>query len=132
MNAPYFPTAPLLRLIDPADPRIAPFLAECPRATVFHQPEWLSAVTEGTGNHALVLAAERDGGLVGYLPLHEIHSPIFGRLLASTGFAVGGGLLLAPGTDPAPLLRAAEELALRRNCPGIELRGGALPETGAG
>ena len=132
MNAPYFPAAPHVRLIDPADPRIPAFLADCPQATAFHQPEWLAAVAQGTGNRALVLAAERDGALVGYLPLHEIHSPIFGRLLASTGFAVGGGLLLAPGSEPAALLRAAEELALRRTCPAIELRGGTLPEPGAG
>lgn len=132
MNAPYFPAAALVRLIDPADPRVEAFLADCPHATVFHQPAWQAAVEAGTGHRALALGAERDGALVGYLPLHEIHSPIFGRLLASTGFAVGGGLLLVAGVDPAPLLRAAEELALRRTCPAIELRGGVLPESGAG
>lgn len=132
MNAPYFPAAPAVRLIDPADPRVMAFLADHPGATLFHQPEWLEAVAKGTGNRALVLAAERDGTLVGYLPLHEIHSPVFGRLLASTGFAVGGGLLLAPGTDPAPLLAAVEDLAIRLSCPAIELRGGNLPVEGAG
>lgn len=132
MNAPYFPGAQQVRLIDPQDSRVAAFLSDCPDATAFHQPAWLAAIEAGTGHRALALGAERDGALVGYLPLHAIHSPLFGRLLASTGFAVGGGLLLAPGAEAQPLLRAAEELAVRQNCPAIELRGGVLPAPGAG
>ncbi len=113
-----------------AAPRVAAFLADHPGATPFHTPEWLVAVEEGTGNAALALIAEDHGEITGYLPLSEIHSPLFGRMLASTGFAVGGGLLMAPGANPAPLLAAATELAQRRSCPAIELRGGTLPEPG--
>lgn len=136
MNAPFHRLRPAARPIDPGDPgerlRIEAFLADHPETTVFHRPTWLDAVAAGTGNPALALAVEGDGGLAAYLPLHEIHSPLFGRLLASTGFAVGGGVL---ATDPAArdaLLAAAEELALRRSCATIELRGGALPEVRAG
>ena len=57
---------------------------------------------------------------------------MFGRVLASSGFAVGGGLLLAEGADPAPLFSAAAELAQRHSCPAIELRGGVMPEEGQG
>ena len=138
MNAPFAHalfsnTGPTLRLADlSADaPRIAAFLADHPGATPFHSPEWLAAVEAGTGNRALALIAERKGALTAYLPLSEVHSPLFGRMLASTGFAVGGGLLMAEGTDPAPILAAAAELALRRSCPSIELRGGTLPEPSA-
>ncbi|MBU6268115.1 MAG: FemAB family PEP-CTERM system-associated protein [Sphingomonadales bacterium] len=108
--------------------RIEAFLADHPQATPFHRPVWLAAVAQGTGNRALALVAETGGQLSGYLPLSEIHSPIFGRLLASTGFAVGGGVLTtAPGAAPA-LFAAAEELALRHSCPAVELRGGELPD----
>ena len=137
MNAPFrLDVGSGLRLVDPGDPeearRIERFLAAHAEATPFHRPAWLTAVARGTGNRAMALVAERAGGLspelTAYLPLHEVHSPIFGRLIASSGFAVGGGLLLAPSADPAPLFAALEELALRRCCPAVELRGGALPE----
>ena len=133
MNAPFFPAAVTVSEIDPADPRIAGLLHDHPDASVFHDPRWLSAVETGTGHRALVLAASCGGRLVGLLPLHLIHSPIFGRVLASTGFAVGGGVLVEDG-EPADLLwHAATELATRLSCPAIELRGGAVPAAdGAG
>ena len=107
--------------------RLEGFVQAHPDGTPFHRPDWLRAVAAGTGNAALALVAERAGTIVGCLPLNEIHSPVFGRLLASSGFAVGGGALVLPGEQAGPLLAAAEELALRRSCPAIELRGGALP-----
>lgn len=131
MNAPFTPTRERLRLADLADPheaaRLECFVAAHAEATPFHRPAWLQAVAAGTGNQALALVAERQDEIVAYLPLNEIHSPIFGRLLASSGFAVGGGLLVAEGANAAALFHAAEELALRRSCPAIELRGGVLP-----
>lgn len=108
--------------------RIEGFLAEHPGATVFHRPVWLRAVEQGTGNEALALVLEQGGVLVGYLPLTLVHSPIFGRVLASSGFAVGGGVLVAEGVDAMPLFAALEELGQRHHCPSVELRGGPLPE----
>ena len=132
MNAPFRTTRETFRLADLGDPnevrRLDAFVAAHPQGTPFHRPAWLSAVERGTGNPALALLAERRGGIAGYLPLSEIHSPIFGRLLASSGFAVGGGILTADDADGASLVAAAEELALRRSCPAIELRGGDLPD----
>jgi FemAB-related protein (PEP-CTERM system-associated) len=132
MNAPFVPAGECVRLADLADPheaaRIEAFVAAHPGGTPFHRPLWLQAVAAGTGNPALALIAERCGAIVAHLPLSEIHSPIFGRLLASSGFAVDGGLL----GDGHGIVAAAEELALRRSCPAIELRGGALPQGRAG
>lgn len=132
MNAPFAPPRATVRLADVAEeaPRLAAFLADHPDAAPFHAPEWLLAVEQGTGNRALALIAEQGGAITACLPLSEIHSPLFGRMLASTGFAVGGGLLLAEQADPAPILAAAEHLALTRSCPAIELRGGTLPPAG--
>ncbi|MFM5895006.1 MAG: FemAB family XrtA/PEP-CTERM system-associated protein [Novosphingobium sp.] len=132
MNAPFRPAAPCVSVADLADPgecaRIERFVAEHPEGTPFHRPAWLLASAQGTGNRAHALLAERGGEIAAYLPLTEIHSPIFGRMLASSGFAVGGGLLTGEGMPAAPMLRAAEELAQRLNCPTIELRGGVLPQ----
>jgi FemAB-related protein (PEP-CTERM system-associated) len=131
MNAPFRAPAVQIRLADLAESdearRIEGFVDAHPEATPFHRPAWLAAVEQGTGNRAAALLAERGGEIAAYLPRSEIHAPIFGRLLASTGFAVGGGLLLAEGARSGPVFAALEELALRRSCPAIELRGGALP-----
>ena len=136
MNAPFFPAQNTLRLADLGDPaelaRIDAYVAAHPAATPFHRTAWLQAVAVGTGNRALALVAERHGVIAAFLPLSEIHSPIFGRVLASSGFAVDGGLLTEAGFDAAPLFAFAEQLAERRSCPAIELRGGVLPEDRAG
>lgn len=131
MNAPFLharETWRLARLDEPDEvARIDAFLEKHPEATPFHRPAWLAAVAKGTGNRAVALMGERGGQLITYLPLNDIQSPLFGRLLASSGFAVGGGVLKIDGTDPEGIFAAAEELAQRLSCPGIELRGGELP-----
>lgn len=136
MNAPFAPTRTMVRIVDISAPmeraRYAAFLAECPDATPFHTLEWLEAVAAGTGNRAVILWAEQYGEIVAALPLSEVHSPVFGRLLASTGFAVEGGVLALRDVDATALFAATEELAQRRSCPTIELRGGILPENRAG
>ncbi len=135
MNALFRPEALAVRLVNPAEAveaaRIEGFLADHPGATPFHRPAWLEAVAVGTGNRALGLIGERSGAVCAWLPLNEIHSPIFGRMLASSGFAVGGGMLTA-GCDGDSLLAEAERQALMRSCPSIELRGGDLPQDRAG
>lgn len=136
MNAPFRPAALAVRAADLADPgearRLEGFVAEHPDATPFHRPAWLRAVERGTGNRALALFAERRGELVAYLPLNEVHSPLFGRVLVSSGFAVGGGVLAASDKDGRALFDALEELAARRTCPAIELRGGVVPRARPG
>ncbi|MGE3690752.1 MAG: FemAB family XrtA/PEP-CTERM system-associated protein [Novosphingobium sp.] len=136
MNAPFRPVRQTIRMVDLGDPnecaRIEAFVAAHAEGTPFHRPVWLEAVASGTGNAALALIAERNGELAAYLPLSSIHSPIFGRMLASTGFAVGGGALLDEWADADALFAAAEELALRLSIPEVELRGGPLPGCRAG
>ena len=131
MNAPFVPARAAIRLMDIADPgealRLEAFVAQHPEGTPFHRPAWLTAVAAGSGNRALALVAEQSDELTGYLPLLEVHSPLFGRVLVSSGFGVDGGMLVAaPGAENG-LFAALEELALRRSCPSIELRGGRLP-----
>lgn len=131
MNAPFRHIRDSHRLANLAEPdereRIEAFLDRHPDATPFHRPAWLAAVAQGTGNPALALIGERGSQLTTYLPLNAVHSPLFGRLLASSGFAVGGGVLSVEGFDPSGLFAAAEELAQRMSFPTIELRGGELP-----
>ena len=136
MNAPFRLASAFVRTIDLSDPdevaRVERFVASLPEGTPFHRPAWIEAVAQGTGNTALALAVLRDDELTAYLPLNLVHSPLFGRLLASSGFAVGGGILARSEEDAVRLFAAIEELARRRACPTIELRGGSLPEGRAG
>ncbi len=118
MNAPFFPPREIPSFADLGDPgecaRIEAFVAAHPDATPFHRPAWLQAVAESTGNRALALLSERDGEIAAFLPLTEVHSPVFGRLLASSGFAVGGGVLAGEGCDSSEPFASAVELAQRR------------------
>jgi hypothetical protein len=130
VNAPFAQTRELIRAADLRQPdevaRIEAFVAEH-GGSVFHRPAWLLAVERGTGQRARGLIAEKSGVLTGWLPLSEVHSPLFGRLLASSGFAVQGGALAEREHTAQALCRATEEYALRLSCNAIELRGGTEP-----
>lgn len=136
MNAPFALSRGTVRLVDLGDPgeigRLEGFVATHPHGTPFHRPAWFASVARATGNRALALVQELHGEVVGFLPLDAIHSPIFGNMLASTGFAVGGGLLVIDGAEPSEIFAGAEELAERLACSAIELRGGTLPQGGEG
>ena len=106
--------------------RIEAFVA-AQGGSVFQRPLWLRAIEAGTGQKALGLVVLDGSEIAGWLPLSDIHSPLFGRALVSSGFGVGGGVL---AVDPAVielLCRAAEELAVRMGASSVELRGGEAP-----
>ena len=92
---------------------------------VFHRCEWGRAVARGCGQATHTLIAGRE--IAGILPLTEMHSPLFGRALVSTGFGVGGGILADDPVVADALADAAWGLAQRHSCPTVELRGGMLP-----
>ncbi|MCT2558749.1 FemAB family PEP-CTERM system-associated protein [Tsuneonella sp. YG55] len=130
MNAPFAHAAEKVALADLGDPgevsRIERFVREM-GGTPFHRPAWLHAVERGTGQRAMGLIALDNGVPTGWLPLTEVHSPLFPRALVSSGFAVGGGPLALRPATARRLCSAASELALRRSCASVELRGGTAP-----
>ncbi len=100
-------------------------------ATPFHLPKWLLAVERGTGNKAYCLIAEdQHGNMVGMVPLHAIASPLFGRALVSSGFAVGGGILAQSQMVADQLAEAVWQLAAECRSTTAELRGGMIPQSG--
>lgn len=129
------PFALTVRAADLRDPhevaRIDAFVADEPGATPFHRPAWGLAVAAGCNQRAHHLLAERGGRIVAALPLTEIHSPLFGRALVSSGFAVCGGIVSEDRRACAMLAEAAVVLGESLSCGTIDLRGGVLPE-GAG
>ncbi len=131
MNAPFGLCEETVTLADLSDPgeaaRIEQFVF-AHGASPFHLPRWLCAVERGTGQKALGLIAERGGAVTGWLPLTEVRSPLFPSALASSGFAVDGGIVASDPRTGKRISRAAQELAARRSCASVELRGGDAPE----
>ena len=104
------------------------FVAEHPESTPFHRTAWLKGVMAGTGQKAFCLVAETPNkNIEGLLPAHAVGSPLFGRAMVSSGFAVGGGILANNQSAAERLADAVWELAQANKCPTVELRGGALP-----
>lgn len=130
MNAPFAPVRETVTLADLADrrksARIENFVAEH-GGTPFHRPAWIQAIEVGTGQRALGLIAQKRGMLTGWLPLTEVRSPLFPAALVSSGFAVGGGPLAEFADTASRLCEAATELAERRSCGTVEMRGGQTP-----
>lgn len=108
--------------------RIGAYVHEHPEGTPFHLPAWSAAVARGCGqkNHYLVAEGPR-GELVGAMPLTEIRSMLFGKVLVSAGFGVGGGILADNPRTVSLLAEEAWRIARERGCPTMEVRGGPLP-----
>lgn len=131
MNAPMIRGKINVRNADLNDPneaaRIDAWIMARSDGSPFHRPKWLAAIEKATGQEAHCMIAERGGEITGLLPLHIMHSPLFGRALVSSGFAVGGGILSDSATATKRLAAAAWDFAQRWSCPTVELRGGELP-----
>ena len=111
--------------------RIDAYVRAHPDATPFHLTGWNVAVARACGQTAHCLIAEHaDGSLAGVLPLTEIRSPLFGKALVSTGFAVDGGILTNGEAIADALAASAWAMAERLGCPSLELRGGPAPGEG--
>lgn len=128
------PTPSALKIVSFAanDPRldamVEGWLGTQPSATPFHRPAWLRAVARGTGQESLMLLAIDPADRVrGLAPLTVVHSPLFGRALVSSGFAVGGGIIADNPRVHDRLAIATWELAERHSCTTVELRGGPAP-----
>jgi len=127
MNAPGPVSALAVRMAEPGDPRLEPFVRAHADGTFFHLPKWSAAVERGTGQRAHYLLAERNGAVRGVLPLTEIRSRLFGNVLVSAGFGTSGGVIADDARATEMLAAAAWDLARSLGCATAELRGGAVP-----
>lgn len=80
--------------------------AELTDASWFHTSAWLRAVHGAFGHTPLYLQAERQGHVVGVLPLFLVRSRLGGRMLVSVPYGIYGGLLTT-GPVAAAALRQA-------------------------
>jgi FemAB-related protein (PEP-CTERM system-associated) len=131
MNAPILRSKLIVRHADLGDvnevARLDAWIMAHENGLPFHRPKWLNAIEYGTGQAAHCLIAESGGDIIAILPFHLVHSPLFGRALVSSGFAVGGGILSNSHAATGKLAEAICELSECWSCPTVELRGGSLP-----
>ncbi len=107
-------------------------LEDCPEATFFHRSGWKNVIETAFKQSCHYLCAERDGKIVGVLPLVHVKSPLFGNRLISTAFTIGGG---AAAVDPeAHVALEAEALRLMDslNADCLEMRRPPRPHEGEG
>jgi FemAB-related protein (PEP-CTERM system-associated) len=98
------------------------FVNSNPSATFFHRIGWKSIVEQVFRHRSHFLLAEREGDIVGVLPLAEVKSRLFGHALVSLPFAVYGGVATADAAAADALHAAAEERARELKVQYLELR----------
>jgi FemAB-related protein (PEP-CTERM system-associated) len=109
------------RMEEATRPRWDAFVERMSTGTFFHLSGWLRILEVETGCEGHYLYAERDGEIVGVLPLCRVRNLIAGNVLVSTPFLVYGGAI---GDDEAvsTLLAEATRLAEQLGVDYLELR----------
>ncbi|HXV77669.1 MAG TPA: FemAB family XrtA/PEP-CTERM system-associated protein [Candidatus Polarisedimenticolaceae bacterium] len=85
------------------------FVLDHPAGTFFHRAGWKQVIERAMGHRCRYAYAERDGRIVGVLPLAHVKTALFGNRLVSTPFCVYGGPLATDET----VRRALTEHAIR-------------------
>ncbi len=104
----------------------------CPEASFFHRAGWRDVIEGVYRQRCHYLYAERDGEIVGVLPLVHVRSPVFGDRLISTAFTIGGGTAALDEEARAVLDTEALGLMDRLGVACFERRGSPRPQDGGG
>ncbi|GAB6260624.1 FemAB family XrtA/PEP-CTERM system-associated protein [Photobacterium sp. R1] len=92
------------------------------QGSFFHLSGWLDVINDVFGHQPHYLMAQREGQVVGVLPMFEQKSVLFGHALVSTPFCVYGGVIADQDTIRHQLEAAALELGCKLQVDYIELR----------
>src|SRR5271167_4592594 len=98
------------------------FVRARPDATFFHLAAWRHVIERGFGHRTYYVLAERDGAIVGVLPLAQVRTRLFGNALVSVPFCVYGGPLATDAEATQALATHAAGLMRRLDVPIVELR----------
>lgn len=113
------------------------YVQQTASATFCHLTGWLRVLERTWGHRNYSLYAERDGQIVGILPLFHVQSRLFGSMLISTPNAVYGGIVADDVAAHQALLERARQLAAELRVDFLELRNtpatlGELPAEACG
>lgn len=98
------------------------FVEKCPSASFFHKSGWQKVIQEAFGHNTHYIYAEKEGQIIGVLPLGHINSRLFGNALISNPFCVYGGVATASHEARIALEEHAVKLARDLNVDYLELR----------
>ncbi len=98
------------------------FVFAAPAGTFFHRAAWAAVIARAFRHTPHYLLAERDGAIVGVLPLVHVKSRLFGNTLISNPFCVYGGPLTVEPEATAALEAAAADLMRPTGASGVEFR----------
>ncbi|MBA3033116.1 MAG: FemAB family PEP-CTERM system-associated protein [Gammaproteobacteria bacterium] len=98
------------------------FVAVAPAATFFHRAGWQNVLRDIYRHRTCFLYAERNGSVVGILPLAQINSLLFGNALIALPFAVYGGVVSSDPAAITALEAEAERLAREFGVAHLEYR----------
>lgn len=98
------------------------FVERCPDATFFHRLGWRTVLEEVFRHRTHYLLAERDGSVVGVLPLAEVKTALFGHALTSLPFAVYGGVAATDARAVTALHQRARDIGACLGVSHLELR----------
>jgi len=99
------------------------YVDTAPAATVSHRWPWRKVLQEVFGHRCHYLVAERDGVIVGVLPLAEVKTLLFGHALVSLPFCAHAGPVADDDGARLALEERASELARSAGVGHLELRG---------
>jgi FemAB-related protein (PEP-CTERM system-associated) len=91
-------------------------------ATGYHEWAWRPVFERSFGHRCVYLMARRDQRVEGILPLVEMRSRLFGRLMVSLPFVNYGGVLADSEPVVRALVDAAADIARRQRTRHVELR----------
>lgn len=112
-----------VRTLDDSDcARWDAYVMAHPAASFYHRVGWKRVIEAAFGHRTYFLLAEREGHVVGILPLAEIKSRLFGHTLGSLPFCVVGGIVADNAAATRALDEAARALAMQLKVGALEYR----------
>jgi FemAB-related protein (PEP-CTERM system-associated) len=109
-------------LDDAAAPAWDAFVRAHPRGSFFHLAAWAGVIARSFRHTPHYLMAERDGAVVGILPLVHVRTRLFGSSLISNPFCVYGGPLGEDAATVQALADFAATLMPKARAPVMEFR----------
>jgi serine/alanine adding enzyme len=97
------------------------FVTRAPQGSVYHLSSWQEIFTGSAGHGTHYLLAERDGEVVGVLPLVSVRSVVFGSYLVSLPWVPYGGPCVFDPLARRALVERSIDVARRQKARYIEL-----------
>jgi hypothetical protein len=105
-----------------SEPAWDAFVDAVPAGTFFHRAAWRRLIAEEFGHRTFYTYAQRDGAIVGVLPLVQMKTLLFGNTLTSVPFCVYGGPLAADAETANALSEYAAGLLAKTGASAVEFR----------